>query len=226
MHPSLARFISDFEEESRQKGRYRHKIGAAERMFLENVWGPVFRFNFEGLRAEYPFIDAKGGERFIDFMYCRGNFRLMIEIDGFTTHARNISPSEFDDHLDRQNDLLLSGWLLIRFSARQVDNQEKKCQAKLQQALGHLWSSSHGGLTSKDVQAWDIRKHAIRQMAARNDGIIRPSDVAKEFKLHIRTAQLWLKRFSREGILIPVTGVVRTTAYQLADTLSAEGGNL
>lgn len=216
IHPSLVRFVQEFEEVSRRKGRYRNKIGHAELLFLENVWGPLFQFNFEGLTAEYPFVDAKGGERFVDFMYNRGNLRLMIEIDGFTTHAKHLSPSEFEDHLDRQNDLLLSGWLLIRFSARQVEQNPAHCQNKLQQALGSLWISTHGGLSSNDLHTWDIRKHAVIQLATRQEGWVRPVDVAKAFKLHLRTAQLWMKRFANEGSFIREGGAQRTTRYRLS----------
>jgi very-short-patch-repair endonuclease len=148
MIPSLASFIESFEEEAGRSGRYRVKIGHAEYIFLERVWGPVFQFKFDGLHAEYPFKDSKGGDRFVDFMYEHGGIRLIIEIDGYTTHARNISPGDFEDHLDRQNDLLLSGWFLLRFSARQVEHQSEYCRSKLQQALGNRWVQSYGILAA------------------------------------------------------------------------------
>lgn len=223
MHPAISKFIKEFEENARRNRSYRTKIGTAEMMFLENVWGPVFQFNFDGLRAEYPFSDSKGGDRFVDFIYRHANIKLVIEIDGYTTHARNISSVEFDDHLDRQNDLLLTGWFLLRFSARQVEHKQSECQAKLQRAIGHLWSLTNG---ASDMHAWEIRKQSLIQLAFRTGGHLRPVDVARQFHLHSRTAQHWLKRFAAEGFFEAAGGSVRTTVYRLADHLNREGGNL
>ncbi len=88
MHPELRRFIDSFEREAREEGRLRHTLGHAETRFLERVWGPFMNFNFEGLKPEYPFFDFEGGQRFVDFYYSRGPVKLIIEIDGYTTHAQ------------------------------------------------------------------------------------------------------------------------------------------
>ena len=74
-------------------------------------------YNFDGLKPEYPFLDFEGGQRFVDFYYSKGPVKLIIEIDGYTTHARQISKSKFRDHLRRQNRLMYSGWFLLRFTA-------------------------------------------------------------------------------------------------------------
>lgn len=140
MHPAIARFVEQFEEEALSSGSYRNKLGKYEMLFLENVFGPVFQFQFAGLKAEYPIRDFKGGDRFIDFVYLRNGIRLMIEIDGYTTHARNISPGDFDDHLMRQNDMILAGWMVLRFSASQVEKKSYICRRQLVQALGHWWT--------------------------------------------------------------------------------------
>jgi very-short-patch-repair endonuclease len=136
MHPDLFKFIEQFEREAVEKGLYRSKVGEAELTFLNEVWGPAFHYNFEGLKVEYPLKDFKGGQRFADFVFIKNGAKILFEIDGFTTHARNISPGEFDDHLRRQNDLILSGWLVLRFSANQVQKQPQVCQRQLKQAFG------------------------------------------------------------------------------------------
>jgi len=216
MHPALSAFIERFEKEARKAGSYRAKIGTAEYTFLEKVWGPLFQFNFDGLHAEYPFKDAKGGERFIDFMYDRGGIRLIIEIDGYTTHARNISPGEFEDHLDRQNDLMLAGWFLLRFSSRQVEQQSDYCRSKIMQALGNRWVHAFGGAmvhNAKDL--WEQRRHAIIQLASRLDGVVRAIDIAREFKVDPRVAQKWMKRYAEQGWFQAIGTAARTNAYRI-----------
>src|SRR5665647_664457 len=143
MHPDVVRFIVNFEEEAVRKGLYRKKLGKYEVIFLELVIGPVLNYDFEGLSAEFPLKDFKGGDRFVDFIYIKNGMRFVFEIDGFTTHARDISPGEFDDHLFRQNELILSGWFLLRFSANQVERRAEQCQKQIFHAIGHWWSLSH-----------------------------------------------------------------------------------
>jgi hypothetical protein len=109
MHSTVSDFIAAFEVEAHRMGQYRQKLGKTEILFLEKVWGPAFRYNFDGLRAEFPLKDFRGGDRFPDFIYTKGGIRLLMEVDGFTTHARDITSEEFDDHLARQNDLILQG---------------------------------------------------------------------------------------------------------------------
>lgn len=95
-HPEITKFIDEHEREALLKGSYRKKLGRLELTFLEAVWGPAMGYSFAGLKAEYPLKDLKGGQRFADFVFVRNGMRLMIELDGFTTHARDISPTRSD----------------------------------------------------------------------------------------------------------------------------------
>jgi hypothetical protein len=70
MNLNLLAFIEQFEREAIEKGLYRKQLGRSEIIFLEQVWGPAFQYQFDGLKAEYPFKDAKGGQRFADFVLC------------------------------------------------------------------------------------------------------------------------------------------------------------
>lgn len=215
MHPNLLRFIESFNREAALSGTYRNKLDKSSLAFLEYVWGPSFDYNYDGLRAEHPFEDHKGGQRFADFVFIKNGMRLVIEIDGFTTHARDISPAEFNDHLIRQNDLVLSGWIILRFSAWQVTNHSQRCMFQLKQAIGHWWSIAYSADSSKQAKLWDIRKQLLIQMAMRRDGKLKPSEVAKEFQISNRTAIDWLQRYEQEGVLKSQPAKQRTTAYLL-----------
>lgn len=216
MNPNLVKYIEQFEREAARKGSFRKKLGHAELMFLELVWGPAFHYDYTGLQAEYPVQDFKGGQRFADFVYIRGNLKLVIEIDGFTTHARDISPGDFDDHLTRQNELVLSGWFLLRFSARQVEKHPQLCQGQLKQAIGHWWSMNQGHLLPEDADVWKLRKSLLIQMARQRNGFLKPRDVADAFQITSRAAVNWLKRFHIEGVFTGVASKTnRLTRYKL-----------
>ncbi|NIK77994.1 very-short-patch-repair endonuclease [Paenibacillus castaneae] len=216
MHPNLISFIERFEREAALSSSYRSKLDISSISFLEQVWGPAFDHNYDGLRAEHPFVDHKGGQRFADFVYIKNGMRLVVEIDGFTTHARNISPAEFNDHLIRQNDLVLSGWIVLRFSAWQVKNHSQKCMFQLKQAIGHWWALTYSGESTKPTKLWEIRKQLLIQLAMRRDGKLKPSEVAREFQISNRTAIDWLQRFEQEGILRGQASKHRTTSYLLS----------
>lgn len=215
MHPNTIRFIEAFDHEAALNGTYRNKLDKSALVFLEQVWGPAFDHNYEGLRAEHPFIDHKGGQRFADFVYVKNGMRLVVEIDGFTTHARNISPGEFNDHLMSQNDLVLSGGIILCFSAWQVANHPQRCMFQLKQAIGHWWALSYSGDSGKSAKLWEMRKQLLIQMAMRRDGKLKPGEVAREFQISNRTAIDWLQRYEQEGVLRSQASKHRIMAYIL-----------
>ncbi|ACS99557.1 DUF559 domain-containing protein [Paenibacillus sp. JDR-2] len=220
-NPALQQFIESFEREALLKGSFRNKLERSQLFFLERVWGPAFGDNFDGLKAEHPFLDHKGGQRFCDFVYVKNGMKLVIEIDGFTTHARDISPAEFQDHLSRQNDLVLSGWLVLRFSAWQVEHQPQQCIVKVKQAIGHWWSLTYQRDLKQTTNIWEIRKQWIIQMALRQQGKIRPGDVAQEFQISNRTAVDWLHRLETAKLLQRLPAKHRVTTYVLADYVAS-----
>ncbi|WP_199623987.1 DUF559 domain-containing protein [Paenibacillus alkalitolerans] len=217
LHPAVLEFVKKTEFEAKMKGSFRKELGHSEKRFLQNVWGPCMNYSFEGLYAEYPFKDFKGGLRFVDFLFMLGLIKLIIEIDGYTTHARDISKGDFNDHLIRQNDLLLNGWFLLRFSADMVENHPEKCRAQLMQALGFLWSRHRLMLEATGKASWQQRKQAVYHLAKQNGGIIRPIQISKELSIHRHTAVQWMQKFTEEGIFEAISANQRITSYKLKE---------
>ncbi len=221
MHPKLTAFIEEFEREAKKKQVYRNKIGRGELLFLEQVWGPAFQYDFSGLSVEYPFKDSKGGHRFADFVFVKNGIRILIEIDDFTTHARNISPGDFDDHLFRQNELMLAGWIILRFTYHHVQNNPVYCQNTIKQAIGHWWTSMYANPSEANLDIWTIRKSVIGKHAALTGGYVRPTDLVQLFQISSHTASIWLKRFAEEKFVFPMQPLgKRVRKYRLA---SCEG---
>ncbi|WP_274365908.1 DUF559 domain-containing protein [Paenibacillus thermotolerans] len=217
LHPAVVAFIRKTELEAAKRGSFRKQLGHSETWFLQNVWGPCMNYNFEGLSAEYPLKDFRGGLRFVDFMFVMGLIRLLIEIDGFTTHARDISKGDFNDHLMRQNDLLLNGWFLLRFSTDMVEREPERCKSQLMQALGYLWSK-HRPVTREDgSMLWNQRKHELYRLAKQRGGLLKPADISKEMSIHRYTAVQWMRRFAQEGLFRPIRGNRRIMGYRLVE---------
>jgi hypothetical protein len=215
MHEAVRRFAEEHEQKAKAQGNYRSQLGALELAFLEGVWGPAFLYNFDGLYAEYPFKDFKSGERFVDFVYIKNGIKLSIELDGFSAHAKDISPGDFDDHRSRQNDLILSGWMVLRFTGNQIRRKAQVCQRQIMQALGHWWILVYSGLEGSPSDIWQYRKRRVIQLALMQGGRVRNSHVAKEFSIANRTANKWMVRFVDMGAFEAISSGKRITQYRL-----------
>ncbi|HZG78112.1 MAG TPA: hypothetical protein VEZ72_19830, partial [Paenibacillus sp.] len=114
--------------------------------------------------------------------------KTAIELDGYTTHARSISSDKFDDHVERQNDLLFQGWFLLRLSSGMIIEKSEVCRRQLMQAIGHWHYIRIGGMTEQEAELWDFRRKRIARVAMRQNGSIRPIDAAKAFDISTHTA--------------------------------------
>lgn len=215
MHPEVKKLVERYEAEARRKRWIRRTVGYSEILFLETVLGPALNYNFEGLHIEYPFLDAKGGQRFVDFYFERGEIRIVFEIDGFTTHARNITPSEFDDHLDRQNDLLEMGWHLLRFSTTRIELDPHFCRERVKKAIGFAWTRSNRHASDLRGELWRQRFLQCQELALKSKGPLKPREVGRAFDVSTKTAREWLQRFSKEGYFRQVKKTQRVVGYQL-----------
>lgn len=93
----------------------------SERLFVEDFLYPLVGDKIGEIIPQFPFLDRTGRSRRIDFA-CKGSKApLALEVNGETYHAEGIIPNEmFDDNLFRQNEILRSGYRLVRFSYSQL----------------------------------------------------------------------------------------------------------
>jgi len=109
----LKRLLDDRQHGSTQK--------ALERLFLRKLRAA----GFPEPRKQHPVANYK-----IDFAY--PTKRLAIELDGLGSH---FSAAHFREDLRRQNDLVLAGWLPLRFSWEDVAELWPNTEARLRDAL-------------------------------------------------------------------------------------------
>lgn len=89
-------------------------IQQSERLFLEEFLYPILgKNNIKYVISQYPFIDSEGKLRRIDFAIIKDDVKIALEVNGETYHAEGIIPNEmFDDNLQRQNEIIIAGWIL------------------------------------------------------------------------------------------------------------------
>lgn len=182
----------------------------AEKMFLRQVWWPLF-YHFRYLHPEYEVNDFKDGKRYLDFAYIRPAIRICFEIDGYGPHMKNISRWQFSDSLERQNQLVIDGWTVIRFSYDQVKEQPRRCQQVVQQVIGQ-WLGEELDQFSLSAVEKEVLRLAIRKGEA-----IFPIEVEKYLKLSEKTVKKILSQLVDKKKLIPASGIKRIRSYRLGD---------
>ena len=97
----------------------------SERLFVDEFLYPLLGSNIGSIVPQYPFLDRTGRTRRIDFAYRGPKADIALEVNGESYHAEGIIPDEtFDDNLFRQNEILRSGYILMRFSYSQLKNPQ------------------------------------------------------------------------------------------------------
>lgn len=182
----------------------------AEELFLKQVWWPLFH-HFKYLHPEYEVDDFKDGKRYLDFAYIRPAIRICFEIDGYGPHLKNISRWQFSDSLERQNQLVIDGWTVIRFSYDQVNEKPRRCQQIVQQVIGQ-WLGYGLDHTSLSLVEKEVLRLAIQKGEA-----ISPIEVEKYLKLSDKTIKKVLSQLVDKKMLIPASGIKRIRSYRLGD---------
>lgn len=182
----------------------------AEMLFLKEVWWPSFN-HFRYLHPEYEVSDFKDGTRYLDFAYIRPAIRICLEIDGYGPHLRNISRWQFSDNLERQNQLVIDGWTVIRFSYDQVKENPRRCQQIIQQVIGR-WLGDE-----LDQTSLSFREKEVLRLAIRKGEEIFPIEVKKYLKLSDKTVKIVLSQLVDKKMLIPASGIKRIRSYRLGD---------
>lgn len=180
----------------------------AEMLFLKQVWWPLFS-HFNYLHPEYEVDDFKGGKRYLDFAYIRPGVRICIEIDGYGPHLKNLSRWQFSDSLERQNQLVIDGWSVLRFSYDQVKEKPRRCQQFVQQLMGQ-WLGDELTQTSLTIVEKEVLRLAIRKGEA-----IFPKEVASNLKFGDKKARKVLAQLVAKKMLIPASGNKRVRSYRL-----------
>ncbi|WP_205699931.1 DNA-binding response regulator [Cohnella luojiensis] len=185
-----------------------------EKMLLEKVWWPAFQ-NFDGLHPEYEVSDFKDGNRFLDFAFLSGNIMLNIELDGYNSHAKEISRTKFSDNLMRQNHLILDGWKVIRFSYDDVNDRPRMCQQILLQFIGR-WVNHRQVDQLSDLSA---EERDILRLGLRKANKLYVSDVCLHLKIGDKKARKLLHRLLDQQFLLPPNERSKQIKYYLVNPI-------
>lgn len=186
----------------------------AEMLFLKQVWWPSY-YHFKFLHPEYEVDDFKDGKRYLDFAYIRPALRICFEVDGYGPHLKNISRWQFSDSLERQNQLVIDGWTVIRFSYDQVNEKPRRCQQIVQQVIGRRLGDE------LDETFLSVFEKEVLRFAIRKGEAISPIEVQKHLKLSDKTVKKILSILVNKKVLIPAAGIKRVRSYRLGEQVKS-----
>jgi len=198
---------------ARREALFKAKANAAQRLFLTDVWWRVFG-SFNDLEPEYEVIDEKDGPRYLDFASFKGGVKLGIEIDGYGPHWRDVGHWRFNDHLMRQNQLIIDGWDILRFSYMAVSEQARSCQQVLLRYFG-----ARTLLFGNDTKAPALKaEHMQILQIAHDHPIIKAKQITEMTGMPARTVNHRLRKMTALGLLEPAWGErARIKGYRLAE---------
>lgn len=203
------------ESRGERKRRLLENHGRGERMLVARVLWPVLG-SLEHLHPEYEIRDLSGGVNFVDYAYIPSSqLELLLECDGFGPRWRDISRWDFDRQEERQNQLLLDEWRLLRFSFDGIMEKTERCRNTVRMALAK-WGQMTVG--SGEEIYLGVYERAILHYGLSNIGqTLTPTNVAQELGTNRHTVTKYMRMLEKKGWLSPVyspTG--KTMGYRLA----------
>lgn len=171
----------------------------SERLFVRDFLFPILGTRkMKYVVPQYPFLDSSGRSRRIDFGILFNEKKMALEVNGESYHAEGIIPGEqFDDNLNRQNEILSAGWFLLRFSYNQL--KDSRWREKVSHDLFSL-----------------LRKHMPEIIVEEN---ISPNYLQQKV---LDALDFYRKQGHKKGIVILPTGTGKTYLSAF-DTLNANG---
>ncbi|QUL57378.1 hypothetical protein KDC22_13425 [Paenibacillus tritici] len=194
-----------------RRGRLLRGHNYAEKLFLQNVWWPLFE-SLEHLHPEYEVYDWNRKSQFLDFAFLPLNgARFGIECDGYQSHIKDMDRERFSYALNRDTFLTGMGWRLLHFSFDDIQQRPEVCRMLLQLALAPYLARNRAGgehLLSKEKEvlrlAWQLGRP------------VRPKDVTDNLQINFRTARKLLVTLSDNGLIKPVASNERVRYYEVS----------
>lgn len=124
----------NWEEWIAENRRQIEHVAGYEENFVRTILAKIPEIRPEDVTAQFHFNDSNGGNRYIDFMILNESkgYRLPIELDGYwkvTTY------NDFNDMLERQNDLVQIYGVLLRYTNNKMNQQPDRIVNEIRKTL-------------------------------------------------------------------------------------------
>jgi len=175
--------------------------------FLRLIWFPVVG-HFDHLYPEWEVRDFNNGYRYLDLAYMPGGAKGGIEIQGFSSHARDLDVRRFKDLCWRHSLLALDGWTFLPIAYLSIKDEPKQCQQLILAFIGKFISTEvPSSLTWVETEIVRYARRLLRP--------ITPLEIARHLQVSDRHARRLLHKMVDSQILLEVSGEERIRTYRL-----------
>ncbi|RED63087.1 MarR family transcriptional regulator [Cohnella lupini] len=186
--------------------------GHSEKLFLQEVWWPAVG-NFQYLFAEHEVPNYRNSSYYLDLSYIRPPYKLDLEIDDFSTHAKNITRRGFDYEKERQNQLTDEDWKVYRFTLDTVKEKPRHCQQSILRTLGKLYGVNGVDQSNSPLP---LKQREILRIAIRLERTLTPAEVCIQLGIGNRHARNLLHELVELGYMENAgSGAQRTRSYRV-----------
>ncbi|MFC5470797.1 DNA-binding response regulator [Cohnella suwonensis] len=190
--------------------RLRERHGFGEKCLLEHAWWPVVG-SLADLHPEYEFIAPDSSHYFMDFALLRLPMPTCLESDDFGSHARDADRRSFSRGLDRQNEISLAGWHVLRFSLDKLKENPLGCQNHVRRMLTEWYGHDDG------VAGLSIYEREILRLAASCGGSFTIAEACERLGKQNTFVRPLLHRLVEMGHLQSASGEKRIHRYRIAN---------
>ena len=188
------------------------KHGFGEKLLLEQAFWPVLG-SLDLLHPEYEIIGSNGERYFIDIAYIRNPKSTAIEADGYNPHARDIDRDQFSRALDRQNEIVLADWNILRFSIDKLKDNPVDCQRTVRKMLVNWYGEEH-----PFMQGLNIYQRELMRMAIRSSVLISVEEASSLLNKKERFTRETLQSLVKLNLFEAASGTSRIHKYRLSSS--------
>ncbi|WP_438447964.1 transcriptional regulator [Gorillibacterium sp. sgz5001074] len=180
--------------------------------FLRSVWFPAIG-NLDHLLAEYEVRDMNNRYRYLDLAYMPGSAKGCIEIQDYSSHARDIDTGRFKDLCLKQAMLALDDWHFLPVAFLSIREDPGVCKQMILAFVGKFLSVDTGSSCLNWAEAEALR-YARRMVRP-----IEPKELAAHLMLSDNRTRVLLRSLVSRKLLTVASGSQRYRTYRLGTDL-------
>lgn len=204
----LARQIEE-EKGFRRRELLERGLGHGTIEFLRQIWFPAVG-HLDDRYAEWEVRDYHGGYRYMDLAYRPGGAKGAIEIQGYSSHARDLDTRRFKDLCWRHSLLSLDGWTLLPVAYLSIREESERCRQLVLAFIGRFLSFN----PESDGLSWleeETIRYARRLLVPFGAG-----ELAEHLRVTDRHARLILQKLAERQLITAANNKQRYRTYRLA----------
>lgn len=175
--------------------------------FLRSIWYPAIG-NLNDLFTEYEVRDLNNRYRYLDLAYMPGGAKGCIEIQDYSSHARDVSAARFKDLCMKQALLTLEDWHLLPIAYLSIRDDPKVCTNLVLSFVGKFLSIDVASdLSWAEAETLRFARRLMRPFTA--------AELSTHLALSDNRTRVILRQLISKKSLIVASGKQRYRSFQL-----------